>query len=113
MKEKIKKAIELGNIIFSKKAKKAIESLDLNNLNYTLINAKLDSAWGPWKKINKSGKEVGNDGGIDIHWTTISAGNGRITLYIKDGKLYCESQDMNKEFIKTVLMKLIDEAIIL
>lgn len=46
---------------------------------------------------------------MDIAWSTVSAGFGRLTLYInKEGKLKADTEGMGKEFCKAVFAKLID-----
>lgn len=68
--------------------------------DFTIVEAEVDSFWGPYES---------NNGGLDIHWSTVSAGFGRLTVHItKDGKLKAETEGMGKEFCKAVLAKLVD-----
>lgn len=48
---------------------------------------------------------------FDLAWTTKSAGFGHTTFYTKKGKLYCDNETMSKDFVKTVMCKLVDDAV--
>ena len=80
-------------------------------VDLTLTGAKLESTWSKWRKKVK-GKIFGNDGGFEISWSTVSAGFGGLTFYIKDGKLHCETEGMGKKFIVKVLVKLVEDTIL-
>ncbi len=48
---------------------------------------------------------------VVITWGTKSAGFGNITFYKKGKKLHCDSETLPKDFVKAVLLKLVDTAI--
>jgi hypothetical protein len=43
-------------------------------------------------------------------WESVSAGFGNITFYNKEGKFIMDTECMDKDFVKSVLCKLVDEA---
>ncbi len=109
--EKVRKAIEKGNITFSARAVEAINSMNLGDPNhvpdFTLTEVELDHCWGPFND-KKTGEQV-NKGGFNINWMSKSAGCGRITFYLtNEGKWCCYNQDMSKEFIQKVFAKFLE-----
>lgn len=48
---------------------------------------------------------------FNLAWTTKSAGFGNTTFYTKKGKLYCDNEAMSKDFVKTVMCKLVDDSV--
>ena len=52
------------------------------------------------------------EGLIDIGWGTKSAGFGHLSFKNKDGKIHCGNETMGRKFIKDVLNKLVDVAIL-
>jgi len=51
------------------------------------------------------------EGLIDIAWCTASAGFGHLSFRNEDGQIKCSSEGMTKEFVKSVLSKLVDVAV--
>jgi len=51
------------------------------------------------------------EGQIDIDWITVSAGFGHLSFCNKDGKIVCNNEGMSRDFVKQVLIKLVDKAI--
>lgn len=51
------------------------------------------------------------EGLIDVGWGVHRLGFGHISFNNKDGKIYCSSEGMSREFVKEVLCKLVDVAI--
>jgi hypothetical protein len=49
-------------------------------------------------------------GRFGVEWCTTSAGFGGFDFYTEGGKIRCDSETMSKEFIKSVLCKLVDIA---
>lgn len=47
-----------------------------------------------------------------LSWQMKGIGYGQFTFYEKEGKLYCDSERMSKEFIKHILSNMVDEAIV-
>ena len=81
--QKIIKALEKGNVEWSPSAKRYFDRAGgiatHGKADFTIVEAEVDSFWGPYES---------NNGGIDIHWSTVSAGFGRLTIHItKEGKL--------------------------
>jgi hypothetical protein len=121
VKEKIRKAAT-GRIALANPTPERVEAL--NSLSerirvakstgkwpkpdWTLTGVKVDSVWGKWqKKIH--GETLGNDGGFEVSWSTVSCGFGGLTFYLKDGKLHCDNEGMSKKFIMKVFKKLVEE----
>jgi len=95
------------------KAMKALEE-DLagrRRPDSALTKVEVGSCWGKWRSPSpcKDGSTAGNDGGFDIQWETRSCGFGRLTFYIKKGRLFCDNQRMSRKFIKKALCRLADE----
>lgn len=90
--QKICRAIETGRVEFTPRCDRAIENLDLRNPDsaLTMVNVLF---WGPSADIHADG------GGIGIDWETVSAGCGRCDLYIRDGKLHCMNEAMDRKFV--------------
>lgn len=51
------------------------------------------------------------EGDIDLGWNCKGVGFGHIAFYEKEGKIYCNNETMGKDFVKAVLIKLVDESI--
>lgn len=45
-----------------------------------------------------------------VRWSRPGWGFGELTFTIEDGKLYCDSERMSKEFVKGVLTDLVNNA---
>ena len=98
--EQVRKAIEKGNITFSDRAMEALANMDLENPDRTLISVEAE-CWG---------KSERNKGGINFHWMSKSAGCGRLTFYLThEGEWRCYNQDENKDFIKEVFAKFLEQ----
>lgn len=52
------------------------------------------------------------EGLIDVGWQTASAGFGHLSFKNKDGQIVCSDECMGKEFVKEVLMTLVEKAVI-
>lgn len=51
-----------------------------------------------------------NRGGVEIHWTTVSAGFGALTIFVDSGgKLKAQTEAMDKKFCMIVLAKLVEQ----
>ena len=112
--EKIKKACQERRIVIDPPIQEAIDRM-FNKpkgepFDFTITQYKL-KCWGPWSKIAKDGKtQLGNQGGFGIDWQSKSAGTGRVD-FVKDletGKIECDSECCNKQFVKDLLCKMID-----
>jgi len=71
--------------------------------DWTVTEVKLANCW---ESVNED-----NDikGGFDIMWSTVSAGFGHMSFYYKADKVVCDSDGRDKEFIKQVFNKLVDD----
>jgi len=110
----IKKAAKKGRIIVEPRKAAAFESLFKNIASgkasdFTLTSVNVESCFSPWSRNEEDGTVIGNDGGFEVSWVTVSAGAGGLTFYLKGGKLHCDNEMMSKDFIKTVLCKLVDD----
>jgi hypothetical protein len=99
--QKIIKALEEGRVEWSSVGKRYFERAGgiANEPDFTVVEAIVTDFWGPWGN---------NQGGMTISWSTISAGFGSISLFLKDDKLYANTEGMSKAFVKEVFNKLID-----
>ncbi len=107
--EKMIEALEKGNVKLGSQLQEYFDSgrvIDLEHPDRTIVSVEVNAFWGPWSK--EDGR--GNKGGMDIHWSTVSSGTGRVELLLdKDGKLAVYSQGIGKEFVKQLLCKMIDD----
>jgi len=72
--------------------------------DFTVTHVRLKGAWR---------NTDNNSQGFVLGWETVSAGFGELTIYIdNDNKLYCDSETMGKEFIKSVFNKFVELLII-
>lgn len=81
------------------------------------VEAKDPSALDSMLDAINTGKEpdwnvtkVELESSFGIHWATVSAGFGEVVFYLKDGKPHCDSEGMSKQFVMSVLAKLVDSA---
>lgn len=97
----MKRAILKGNVRISKEGEEVLAAMNPHDPErFTITDVKLD-CWGPYK---------GNKSGFCIHWVTKAAGFGSMTVYVdNDGKLKCDNEAMGKNFLKTVLVALLDK----
>ena len=51
------------------------------------------------------------EGLIDIGWATVSAGYGHLSFNNVDGKIHCSSETMGRNFVRSVLNKLVEDAV--
>ena len=79
-----------------------VTKIKLRDPDFTITNVKLHCA----------GKNRHSDGSFLVQWETVSAGFGTTTFYIKKGKVHCDNETMSRNFLKTVLNKLVDDAIL-
>jgi hypothetical protein len=103
-KEKFEEALKAGRVEFDPRAERALANLNLKNPDRTLTTVSV-RFWGPFERDG----EVVNGGGMGIDWETVSAGCGRCDFYIKDGKLRCYNQCEEKEFVLSLLKRLLEE----
>lgn len=112
--QKIVDAFKAGRVEWSEAGKEYFEQgrvIAIKNPDYTLTSVEVVSIWGPWEKPLKNGNKNGNNGGMSISWSTVSAGFGELIIYLtKENELRIESEGMSKDFCKQVLTKLIDNA---
>lgn len=104
---KIVKCIKEGRVKLSSQGKRYFERAGViksgDDADFTVVDVE-PKFWGAWEKDGR-----GNKGGMEIAWTTVSAGFGSLTIYIdNDGKLRADTEGMSKKFCKEVLVKLID-----
>ena len=67
------------------------------------------------RKYEITGVEITTDykeGDIDLDWTCKGIGFGHLAFKLKDGKILCNNEYMGKEFIRSVLNKLVDDCIL-
>ena len=100
--QKITELIKAGRIEWSDQGKKYFERagvIKTVNPDWGIVDVSV-SFWG---------KSDRNQGGMEISWSTVSAGFGGLTVFVdKDGKLKADTECMSKDFCKSVLIKLID-----
>lgn len=76
------------------------ESLRTGRFDFTVTAARIAGAGtndqGPW---------------VEIAWETVSAGFGSLTFFTQDGKLRMDTEAMSRDFVREVLLKLIDVAV--
>ncbi len=84
--------------------------------DWTLTEVTLDPPWKGWRRRPRkgpfAGQTLGNDGGFEVRWATVSAGFGGFSFRLKDGKIYCDNEGCKRDFVKRVMCKLVDEAIL-
>ena len=61
-----------------------------------------------WKKLTKEQK----DPVIMFQWSLKGKGFGEFSFYSKNGKIYCDNECEDKEFIKMMLCKMVDDCIL-
>lgn len=54
--------------------------------------------------------DVSIDGNIGVTWATRTAGFGSVSFWIEDSKIMCDNETMDRQFVKDVLCKLVDES---
>ena len=47
---------------------------------------------------------------VTVAWSAKDIGFGEFVFYYKDGKLRCDNEAMNKDFIKKMLCQMVDDA---
>jgi hypothetical protein len=95
-------AIKAGRVDMAPGFVESVNSMALENPDFTIVGIRL-RCWGP---------NVRNGGGFRVEWDTVSAGFGSTAFYLKDGKLRCDNEGMGREFLKSVLVDLVDRAIL-
>lgn len=53
-----------------------------------------------------------NQDGARFLWALDGVGFGELYFYVQDGKIYCDNETMDKEFIKKMLCKMVDDCIL-
>lgn len=109
--QKIIDALEAGRVRWSDAGQRYFERAGVisSTPDFTVVDATVTSFWGPWEKTDEDGTVRGNKGGMEISWSTVSAGFGTLTICLRnDGKLWADTEGMGKKFCKEVLAKLID-----
>lgn len=67
------------------------------------------------KKYNITHVEITTDykeGDIDVGWIGEGIGFGHLSFERKDNRIICHNETMSKNFIKAVLLKLVDVSIL-
>ena len=110
-KDKIIECIKAGRVKSSEIGQRYWDragSINMKEPDFTLVEVS-PKFWGKWEKVAEDGEVRGNQGGVEISWSTVSAGFGSLTLFVdRDGKLKADTEGMSKEFCKQVLLKLIE-----
>lgn len=65
------------------------------------VYMRVSKFWGPWKR-----DKLGNDGGFTLSWGAEKVGYGELTMYLKKGKLYADTEGMGASFSRMVLLNL-------
>ncbi len=47
-----------------------------------------------------------------INWAEPNVGFGQFKFYTKNGIIYCDNETMSKEFIKSVLINMVDNCVL-
>ena len=50
--------------------------------------------------------------GVLVDWSVNGVGFGEFYFYMKDGKIYCDNETMDKDFIKQMLCQMVDDSIL-
>ncbi len=96
--KKIRKLAKAGRVKFAGDVTK----IKLQDPDFTIESVKLFC----------TGQNVHSEGAFTVQWESKSAGFGLTTFYVKGGKIHCDNEAMSRDFLKTVLNKLVDEAIL-
>lgn len=67
--------------------------------NPKFVYAKMGEVWGPGKKRG----DKGNGGGFTVHWGAEKVGFGELTFWIKDGKVFCDTECMDALFVQQTM----------
>ena len=124
-KDKIKTAIEKGNLVFPQSSE-GVFPLNFNDHKkgdpYEFTYIAVSHAWG--KKEYAKRPEWNNWGGFVVSWGAKGVGFGELTFVLKGGKfneetrelegatLECDSEAMGRQFIKEALMALAEKVVI-
>lgn len=106
--KKIVDAIQEGNVKWHPDADEAFErGINFNDPDgFELVEVYLDHCWGPC-----GDEEKGNKGGFEVRYVTKSCGFGGMRMVLlNDGTLECDNEAMDRDFLKKVLCKLVDDA---
>jgi hypothetical protein len=110
--DKIVELIKAGRVTSSEMGQRYWDragSINTKDPDFTVVEVS-PKFWGEWEKTSEDGEVRGNQGGVEISWSTVSAGFGSLTLFVdKNGKLKADTEGMGKEFCKQVLLKLIEQ----
>lgn len=93
-----------------KKSKKLEKNLD------QLFNS-FDIHCSPWTASKKEAKALDLkypqcNVPIFFQWSCKGKGFGEFVFYVKNGKIYCGNEMMDKKFIKKMLCKMVDDSIL-
>lgn len=104
--EKIRKAAAEGRVKWSPEASEYFARAGVvkggADADFSIVSVSANF-WGR----TEDGLPGSNLGGMEIKWSTVSAGFGSLAVYIdKDGVLRADTEAMGREFCKTVLAKL-------
>jgi hypothetical protein len=72
----------------------------------------LDGAWDSTMGTAEDVRKRKFAGGFSVAWSVKGIGYGEFSFWVKDGKLRCDNECMSKDFIKLILGKLVDDAIL-
>lgn len=107
--EKLLTALEKGNVNWSEHGTeywRRAGVIDMENPDFTVVKAEADF-WGSWHTKCLDGSQLGNQGGVEICWQSVSAGFGSLTIHLADdGTIGAETQGMGQQFCNEVLAKL-------
>ena len=77
----------------------------LKSKKYKILSAMMGDTWS----AKEANPKHGNKGGFTIQWVCKDIGFGELTFYVKDkGKVFCETECMNREFIDQVMKHFLD-----
>jgi hypothetical protein len=93
-KAKLTEALEKGNVEFPEGKQEVLARMDARKPDFTVTEATVTTFDKGW---------------FVIQWGTVSAGFGETTFMMRDGKLFCDTECMSRNFVKAVLAKLVDD----
>ncbi len=109
--EEIVDAVHEGRAEWHPDAEKAFENGGLNFNDpdqFDLTEVRIEHCWAPH---DGRGPNPGNNGGMEVRYITKNAGFGSFTIFADiKGNTICDNEAMDRDFLKKVMCKLIDEA---
>lgn len=105
---------EKGNMLRMPKPKQKVKKIVLSDnepivIRYVIGGGKYRMKYPKGTKI-VWGAEVQDKAHIIVGWGRKGWGFGEVTFIVKDGKLICDSELMGRDFIKKVLVALVDQS---